>query len=316
MRSLQASRGSGARSAAPTGDRPPTVGLWALTVLAAGLGITGLGTTAASAEDPSLVGDQPQLRVDVITRGSSSLLGIRKAKAAVPTQAMPGRNGQLVDDVLSNLSIYRRLPDIRCEADPRVLDYFLNHPDVAVGIWRALGVSSVQLTQTGPDQYLADDGAGSKGNLSVLYRDAGQQVIFCDGVFLNPVNKQPIQARAVIHFRHRGERSRDGRLFTRHDATMFVSLPSHGYEAVARAISPISNKLADRNFQEVSLFVRMMSLAMTEQPDWVADLSDRIADVPADRCDRLATLAGTIHSDAYGDRRRRVAAQPGGAVTR
>ena len=272
---------------------------------------------ASPASAQSLAGTaSQQLRVDVLSKGSSSLLGIRKAKAAVPTRGMHESSRRSVQAVLDDLSIYRKLPDIRCEADPRVLDYFLDHPDVAVGIWRTLGVSNVQLVQTGPGRYQADDGAGSRGDVTVVYRDQVQQVIFCDGVFLNPMNKKPIQARAVIHFRHRGERSRDGRKFSRHDATMFVSLPSNGVEAVARAISPVSNKLADRNFQEVSLFVRMMSVAMTEQPDWVRGLADRMTDVPLDRRQQLSTLAVTVHNDAVAGGRSRVAGGSGGAVVR
>ena len=251
---------------------------------------------------PEAAASDTALRVDVLEKGSSSLLGIRKAKQAVPVSGMHASWQQQVSKVLKNLSIYRKLPNIRCETDPRVVSYFLDHPEVAVGIWRVLGVSDVQLNRTGPNSFHADDGQGSRGNLSVVYRDPRQQVIFCDGVFLNPVSKKPIQAKAVIHFRHRSERSRDGRVFSRHDATMFVSLPSNTVEAVARAISPVSNRLADRNFEEVSLFIRMMSVAMTEQPTWVRSVSDRMTDVNQEGRTSLNLLAQTVYADAVGGR--------------
>ena len=247
---------------------------------------------AASAADP-----QP-LKVDVLEKGSSSLLGIRKAKAAVPVDRMHGSAQSEVKKVLKNLSIYRRLPNIRCETDPRIVSYFLDNPEVAVGIWRVLGVSDVKMTRTSPHTFAADDGQGSRGNLTVVYRDSRQHVLFCDGVFLNPMNKKPIQARAVIHFRHQPEQMQDGRKFSRHDATMFVSLPSNTVEAVARAISPVSNKLADRNFEEVSLFIRMMNVAMADQPAWVKDLSTRLTDVTDEGRSSLVQLASTVHVEA------------------
>ena len=271
-----------------------------------------LGPLAAR---PAPGAEPDPLRVDVLSKGSSSLLGIRKAKQAVPVDSMPGGWQTRVGQVLKNLSIYRKLPDIRCETDPRVVSYFLDNPEVAVGIWRALGVSNVSMVRTGPYTFRADDGQGSRGDLSVVYRDAGQQVIFCDGVFVNPVSGKPIQAKAVIHFRHRPERSADGRVFSRHDATMFVSLPSNTVEAVARAISPVSNRLADRNFQEVSLFIRMMNVAMTEQPAWVRDLSSRLTDVrPTERAS-LVALTDTLSADPAPGGRVQTAGR-GGPVVR
>ena len=254
--------------------------------------LSGLATQPAAAEQP--------LQVDVLSKGSSSLLGIRKAKAGVPVRGMHPTSQARVQSILKNLSIYRRLPEIRCQADPRVLDYFLDNPDVAVEIWRTLGVSNVRMTRLGPGQYTADDGQGSRGNLTVVYRDAGQQVIVCSGQFVNPVSKKPIDAEAVIHFRHRSERSRDGQAFVRQDATMFVALPSNTVEAVARAISPVSNRLADKNFEEVSLFVRMMSVAMSEQPDWIQSLADRMTEVPTASRDEMMHLASTLHGEATG----------------
>ena len=247
---------------------------------------------------------QAPLTVDVLSKGSSSLLGIRKAKSAVPVARMHPTSQQAVRGVLKDLSIYRQLPDIRCEADPRVVTFFLDNPEVAVGIWRALGVSDVTMKRTGQNTFHADDGHGSYGDLSVVYRDAGQQVLYCDGTFLNPVSKKPIRARAVIHFRHRAERGRDGRAFDRHDATMFVSLPSNTVEAVARAISPVSNRLADRNFEEVSLFIRMMSVAMTNRPDWVGSLSARLSTVGEEQRRGLSHLAATLHQESGPTRTR------------
>ena len=271
----------------------------ATAALAVGLII--LGANAAPASAQQTAGQQTTtLHVDVMSRGSSSLLGIRKAKAAVPVARMHATSQQRVGHVLKNLSLYRKLPDIRCETDPRVVDYFLANPDVAVDIWRVLGVSEVTMTRTGANSFAADDGQGSRGTLHVVYRDTQQQVLLCDGVFVNPVSKKPIRAEAVIHFRHRTERSRDGRTFSRHDATMFISLPSNTVEAVARAISPVSNKLADQNFEEVSRFVRMMNVAMTEQPDWIDSLAARLANISQPRREELVALSQQVYVGAGG----------------
>ena len=249
----------------------------------------GLGQYAAAEEE---------LKVDVLQRGSSSILKVRGAKRSVPTSKLSPTDRRAVDGVLGDTSLYRRLPEIRCETDPRVLEFFLDHPDTAVGIWRAMGVSNLQLTQAGSNLYRADSGDGSVGTIKLMLREPTQRVIFCDGQFVNPVAKKPISAKCVLHFRNRYERSRTGQTYSRHSATMFVSLPQAAVETAARVISPVSNRIADRNFEEVSLFVRMMSVAMTSRLGWCEQVARKLNGLPKGADEEFLRLASRVHRDA------------------
>lgn len=253
-------------------------------------GQDGLASAVHAAEE--------ELSVDVVERGSSSLLQIRKAKRAVPTDRLAASDRKLVDAVLGDTSIYRRLPEVRCETDPRVLEYFLDHPDVAVSVWRAMGVSDLQLTSAGTNVYRADAGDGSVGMLKLMLKDQQQRVIFCDGQFVNPVARKPIAAKCVIHFRNQYERSRSGRTYARHSATMFVSLPQSAIEAAARVISPVSNRIADKNFEEVSLFIRMMSVAMQSRLGWCEQVARKLEGLPRGTDQQFLQLASQVHRDA------------------
>lgn len=252
---------------------------------------TGGLTSVSAAEDD-------KLSVDVLKRGSSSLLQIRNAKSSVPTGRLNPADRKLVDLVLDDTSIYRRLPEVRCETDPRVLEFFLDHPDVAVSVWRAMGVSELKLSEAGPNYYHADGGDGSVGKLKVMLKEPDQRVVFCDGQFVNPVASKPISARCVIHFQNQYERSRSGQTFARHSATMFVSLPQSAIETAARVISPVSNRIADKNFEEVSLFVRMMSVAMSSRLGWCEQVARRLDGLPATKQRGFLDLAAAVHKDA------------------
>ena len=253
-----------------------------------------------TAAEPSAT---PQLTVDVTARGSSSLLQLRGARKLVPTNECKARLRPAVSRVLKNVSIYRKMPEILCQTDPQTLQFFLDHPDVAVSLWRSMGVSAMTLTETAPGTYAADGGEGSVGRVEVALARKGEQVVYCTGRFVNPVAKKPIQADCVIHFRNRFERSQAGDVYSRHSATMFVSLPSAALEATARVISPVSNRIADRNFEEVSLFVRMMSSAMQTRPGWCEQVGRGMDGVSQAKIDAFLTCCAQVyasHSRATG----------------
>lgn len=265
---------------------------------AAAVAFTGANWIAGTGTLRPLLADEAELSVDVIEKGSSSLLQIRRAKKEVPTSLLASGDRRLVDAVLDDTSIYRKLPEVRCETDPRVLEYFLNHPDVAVSVWRALGVSDLKLTETAPDMYAADAGDGSAGQLKVMLKNPQQRIIYCDGQFVNPVATRPISAKCVIHFQNNYERSRSGQTYARHSATMFVNLPQSAIETAARVISPVSNRIADKNFEEVSLFVRMMSVAMTSKLGWCEQVARRLDGLSPAKGQSFLELANAVYKDS------------------
>ena len=62
-------------------------------------------------------------------------------------------------------------------------------------------------------------------------------------------------------------------------------------------MAPISNKITDKNFEEISLFVRMMQLAMSEQPGWVEQIAAKLDGVLADRADQLLQVTAQCYID-------------------
>ncbi|GIT30470.1 MAG: hypothetical protein Ct9H300mP1_25160 [Planctomycetaceae bacterium] len=46
-----------------------------------------------------------------------------------------------------------------------------------------------------------------------------------------------------------------------HQAALFLAFPQQSVRNVAKLISPVTNMIADRNFRDISLFLRMMQVA-------------------------------------------------------
>jgi len=236
-----------------------------------------------------------QPHVTQVEKGSSSRKLRKSAIEVLPLGRLRPQYHQAASAVLDDLSLFRRLPAYQCELDPRVHDYFTKHPDVAVSIWRAMAISNLQMTQRNSFQYDIDTRDGTTGKVTVLHHTRESCLVLCDGMFRSPYLKKPIRAKSLMHLRTNITHSRDGRTFVTHQADLFVSFPSQGIGTLARLISPVSNTIIDRNFQEISLFIHVMWLAMKQQPGWIDQIANRLDGVHPSRKDELIKLTADIY---------------------
>jgi hypothetical protein len=238
------------------------------------------------------------MRVDLLDKGNSSRDEMQAAVRRVPFGEFTPAVRERIRPVLESPTLFRRLPRIRCEVDSRVYSYFTTHPDVAVSIWRAMGISDMQMRQTGPWEYETDLTDGTQGVINVLYRSADKHIVMCEGQFKSPLLAKPIHSIGLMSLQVEYTRDASGRSHVTHSADVFVLFPSHAVEAVARLISPMSFKMADRNFEEVTLFLRMMDEAMTRQPGWVEQIAPRLEGVLPGRDGELLDVMTQVFADA------------------
>ena len=232
--------------------------------------------------------------VQTVHKGTSSRAARKAAVNAIPLDKMTVENRAKASGVLESISLFRTLPAFSFEVDPQVYNFFVAHPDVAVSIWKVLGISQFQMWQTGPTNYEADAGDGTVGVIDLLYQNESQQIIFCEGVYQSPISKDPIKAKALMRLTSNFQKTRDGRIIVAHSLDMFVSFPSTTVETIAKIISPVSNMILDNNFREVSLFVHMMWQAMKHRPDWVDGVADQLENVLEVRKTQLVELTDNV----------------------
>jgi hypothetical protein len=196
------------------------------------------------------------------------------------------------------VSFYRRLPKVSFAVEPEVYAYFMAHPDAAVSIWRAMKISKLQMWQTGRYDYEADTGDGSVGALEVLHTGAEKNLVTCDGLYKSPLLVKPIEAKSLLFLQTNFTRDADGTVYVTHRADLFVTFPSQTVDVVSRIFSPLTVSMTDRTFTEVSLFLKMMSLAMTRRPDWVEQIAGQMEGVADVRREQVLELNAQVHSAA------------------
>jgi hypothetical protein len=241
-------------------------------------------------------------RVKTVQKATSSKASRKAAIEALPLNKMSDEHRRRVSQIVSGTSIYRELPTLQFDIDPRVYNFFMEHPEAAVSIWQVMKISDFKMRQTGEGTYETDDGEGTHGRLDVAFRAPNEAVVLCEGAYKSALLPTAINASGVLHVNVEfGQRS-DGSAFVTHRARLFVYFPSQTVETVARIMSPVSNAIIDQNFREVSLFLYMMSTAMSRQPGWVEAVSKRMENVSEERRTEIMVVTVGVFADAKARR--------------
>lgn len=264
------------------------------------------GLTCLKADDSS-AGSEPApfpakavstdlpLTVETLARGSSSKSTLQDALDRLPMDELTAEQRRRVNAVLKQRSMFRRLPVISIDADPEVYNHLTHNPESVVGIWRVLGISKFTLDQTGPTEWYGDAGDGSTGTIDVLSRTPNRHLLLCTGKYKSPLLPKPIEATAVMHLQTQYQIAEDLQPKVVHGLDLFVMFPSHTVDTVARVIAPVSHMIADRNFRELSLFVRFMNVAMERQPGWVEQTIQRIDGIDREQRIELMKLSARVY---------------------
>ncbi len=228
--------------------------------------------------------------------GSSDDDTKRAAAQALPLNKLTPADRKRVVDVVNSAAMFRRMPTIVFASDPDAYEYLVYHPDVTASIWRAMQISKMQLWQTGRFEFEGDAQDGTVGTMDVLYQSPNLNLVYCEGEFKSPLVPKPIQAQSVILLRTGYSKESDGTIYITHSADLYVTFPSQTVDSIAKFLSPLSARIADRTFTEISTFLKMMSMAMSTRPGWVEKLSEKMGGIPDLRREQLLQLTAKVYA--------------------
>ncbi len=229
--------------------------------------------------------------VKILADATSAKDVLESTKKRIPNGKM-SRNAQArAAHILDNVSQYRRMPSLQYPINPDIYRYLISHPDVAISTWRVMGISTLQMWQTGEFEYKAKATDGSTGMADVLWRDGNQCLFIVEGRYQSPLLPGSIEASALVWLQYRFVKAKDGSLLVNQQVETFLYFPSSTINAIAKLTSRLTNAILDRNVFEVSLYARMMAKAAEKEPEWIEQLAQRMDGVPPDRRMELALIS-------------------------
>jgi hypothetical protein len=274
------------KSLATAFRRRTTRGSRVLPVAALLAGLLAASAMAAKAQTPA-AGEDP-------LKASSSRAAQEEALRSLPSENLDAAAQAKIDAVLSNVSLFRRLPVRVIQCDPDFYLLLVQHPDIVVNIWRLLGVTRMSVEQTGPCTFREADNSGTVATIEYLYRSPETQVVYAEGTYQGPLFGKTIHCKTLAILKSGYVLEADGRYYITTRLEAFVNVQDLGAEILSKTFQPLVCRAADINFTQTAAFVSSLSRNAELNPSGLQRLSSRLVRVPADVREQFAQAAAQV----------------------
>jgi hypothetical protein len=218
----------------------------------------------------------------------------RDAMRSIPLEKLSRADRAKVGAVLSNVSVFRRMPIKVVDCDPNVYLFLVRHPDVVVNIWEVFNISRLRLQQTAENQFQLAEPAGAAAKLQFVYRSHDTHVVYCEGTYEGPLLARPVKGHGVLVLRSGYVRETNDRYYIASRLDCFLSVEPLGAELFTKAISPLAGKTVDNNFVQTLDFVASLSRTAEVNGRGVRRLASQLSRVEPEVRAKFAELAAPM----------------------
>jgi hypothetical protein len=227
-------------------------------------------------------------------QADTSAAARKSAVQSIPFERLDADAQAKVRAVLSDASVFRRMPAKVVDCDPSLYLFLVQHPDVVANIWEVLRISRLQLRQIEGERYRVVEPAGTEGQIEFLYRSHDTHVIYGEGTYEGPLFARPVRGRTLVVLKSGYVRETNGRHYVTARLDVFLSIDHLPAEILSKAFHPLLGNVADVNFVQSVAFVGSLSRTAELKHRSVQRLAARLEHVEPALRGRLAELAGQI----------------------
>lgn len=231
-------------------------------------------------------------------RSTTSHSARQSALRALPLDWLSVHDRRRVHDVVSQATIYRRLPTHVVDCDPELFQLLIQYPEIIVDIWNVMGVANITLDRTGGNTFRASDGQGTLAQMETLYQSHNRHLIYAEGTYHGPIFRRPVTAKCVMLLRSAHVQEKDGRHRVTTTLDTFIQMERVGAEIMAKTFQPLVGKVADYNFTETMAFVSKLSHAAETKPHGIERLTHKLAKVQPDVRHQLVEISERMAAEA------------------
>ena len=256
-------------------------------------------TTGAS---PRSAGSgQHPAAAESLSKASTSPQSAREAVERIPWNALLPEDRSRVESLVRDHSLYRRLPMAGGRCNPEIFDYFLCHPEMVIGLWRALGYSEVGLNAVGPGVYRLRESSGTSAEIRIFYHDNHQMLVWCRGVYRSAALARPLTGEAfgLLQYRFTEEAREANAPITISRFDCFIRIESAGIEMLGRMFAPLVGKIVDSNYAKTVDFVNGVSESAEINSAGLIETVQKIDGVDRRTLDDLLAVVVRTENQAY-----------------
>ena len=243
-------------------------------------------------------------------KATSSRQARENAVQSIPLDRLDEQSRAKVSSVLSEASIFRRMPIRVTQCAPELYLFLVRHPDVVVNIWEVLGVTQLKLRQVGPDTFEVADGAGTLSTIQFLYRSHDTHLIYAEGSYDGPLFTKQVRGRGILLLKTGYVREPNGRYYITSRLDSFLHLEPAGAELLTKTFQPLVGKVADNNFIQTAGFLGSLSKTAEVNSRGVQRLAGKLNNVQPEVRKEFAEITLRVAQKAGGLSNRTTAPQP------
>ena len=214
----------------------------------------------------------------------------QSAIQSIPFDKLDDEGRAKVRSVLSNVTVFRRLPTRVVACDPDLYLFLVRHPDVVVNIWEVLGISQLQLRQVAPDSYRVVESEGATASMEFLYHNHDTHVVYGDWTYTGPLLARKINGRYLVVLKSGYVRETDGRYYVTTRLDGFMSVDPGGAELLTKTLHPLVVKNADTNFIQTVAFLGGLSRTAEVNSHGLQRMAARLTHVQPETRQQLAQV--------------------------
>lgn len=218
----------------------------------------------------------------------------RQAVQSIPLEKCDAAARAKIQGVLSNLTVFRRLPVRVTDCDPTLYLFLVRHPDVVVNIWEVLKLSTLRMQRTGPASFQLTEDEGSTAAVEFLYQDHDTHVVYVEGTYAGPLLKRSVKGRCLLVLKSGYVLETDGRYYITSRLDTFISVEPGGIELLTKTVQPMIGKVADHNFTQTVAFVGSLSRTAEVNREGVERLAAKLFRVQPEHRQRFAEVASSV----------------------
>jgi len=258
-------------------------------VFAAALGLQSWLASPAEALPPEM-----PLAQSSSAAANTSEAACRDALRSIPLEKLSPENRAKVKSVLSNVSVFRRLPTKVIDCDPDMYLFLVRHPDVVVNIWELFKISRLQFQQTGEEQFRVIEPLGTTASVNFIYRSHDTHVIYGEGAYEGSLLARPIKSRGVLVLKTGYVREPNDRYYITSRMDCFLNIEPVGAELWTKTVSPLVGKTVDNNFVQTLAFLSSLSRTAEVNDRGVRRLAGQLSHVKPEVRAQFSDIAAKV----------------------
>ena len=224
------------------------------------------------------------------------------AGVTFPTERVDGDWACRMQSIIDNYTTASKLGPLRTALTESMYLYLLDHPTVAAALLNRMDFAPYKVETLGSGRYWGDDGEGTMGMVTLVYRDRGSRIYYLEGTHHSRLLPD-VSGKAVVFLRMNPVQEPNGPGSMDSTIVSYTKLDNRMLSGLVVLMRPLIGGIVSRKLAKGADAVHRLGLEMRQRPERVLfEATDEPA-LPADDVVYLRKALGDLKhpSSATGE---------------